>query len=139
MKSESDTQLGNWLRERTIVRGARSPSWEAGSGANNSSFFTQQHAYRTIIRHASLALEEHRTKEKKKQRHGSPRSTNTEQSESESDNPTPTPQLVKPDPARLTEHTKCWRYFVGVTLLCSIVCGSLWVFVAIFMRFCATS
>ena len=56
-----------------------------------------------------------------------------------SESPSPTARLVKPDPPRLTEHTKCRRYFVGVTLLCSIVCGSLWVFVAIFMRFCATS
>ena len=56
-----------------------------------------------------------------------------------SESPSPTARLVKPDPPRLTEHTKCMRYFWVFMLSCSIVSGSSWVFVATFMRFCASS
>ena len=88
-----------------------------------------------MVRFDDTQQEEHRTKEKKSRGTAVWATPTPNKSES----PSPTTRLVKPDPPRLTEHTKCRRYFVGVTLLCSIVCGSLWVFVAIFMRFCATS
>ena len=47
--------------------------------------------------------------------------------------------ILEVRPRRKTEHTKCFCYFAGITLSCSISNGSLWDFVATFMRFCAMS
>ena len=116
-----------WASYRTIVKSeARQHQFaQLGQrpGANNYSFLLEA-AWRN-------------TEQKKKRSKGTAVWATPTPNKSES--PSPTARLIKPDPPRLTEHTKCRRYFVGVTLLCSIVCGSLWVFVAIFMRFCATS
>ena len=55
-----------------------------------------------------------------------------------SESPSPKARLVKPDDLRDTEHTKCMRYLWAFMLSCSISIGSLWVFVASFMRFWAS-
>jgi len=142
------------LVERTIVRYACWHGWHGWSVSTRCSRYWAE--YRTIVKSearqhqfARLASGQERTivhfhtrpqappnKRKKKSRGTAVWATPTP---NKSESPSPTARLVKPDPPRLTEHTKCRCYFVGVTLLCSIVCGSLWVFVATFMRFCATS
>ena len=62
-------------------------------GANNSS-----------LSHPAASSTEQ--KKKKEQRHGSLGNSDTEQVRGRSPNPSPTHRLVKPDPHRLTEHTK---------------------------------
>lgn len=83
--------------DRTIIRLGRLPSWEAGRGANNYSLFTRPGS--------------RGEQQKKRQMGGGSVDTDTEQVRARSPNPSPTHRLGKPDPLRLTEHTKCSRYF----------------------------
>ena len=123
--------------KRTIVQGARRRNSEQHVRTNNNSFSSLRPVrHRTIIRHASLIRQLHaeRTMKQKARQKPVRKAPTPNKSESESESPT-----GKSDPPLLTEHTKCMRYFWVFMLSCSIVSGSSWVFVATFMRFCASS
>ena len=137
---EAERQQRAAPRYRTIVksevRKTKLPSCPAGSGTNNSSLshpaasgteqlfvlpagissrankWCEQEAWQKLIRAALTP--------------------------NKSESPSPKARLVKPDDLRDTEHTKCKRYLWAFMLSCSISIGSLWVFVASFMRFWAS-
>ena len=123
--------------KRTIVQGARRRNSEQHVRTNNNSYSSLLPGrHRTIIRHTSLIRQLHaeRTMQQKARQKPVRQAPTPNKSESESESPT-----GKSDPPRMTEHTKCMRYFWVFMLSCSIVSGSSWVFVATFMRFCASS
>ena len=141
------------LLYRTIIRSELQRAWQTSTlkrtivqvldtehvRTNNNSFSSLRPVrHRTIIRFISLIRQLHaeRTMQQKARQKPVRQAPTPNKSESESESESPT---GKSDPPLLTEHTKCMRYFWVFMLSCSIVSGSSWVFVATFMRFCASS
>lgn len=121
--------------KRTIVQGARRRNSEQHVRTNNYSFSSLCPVrHRTIIRFTSLIRQLHAERTIQQKARQKPVRQAPTPNKSESESPT-----GKSDPPLLTEHTKCMRYFWVFMLSCSIVSGSSWVFVATFMRFCASS
>ena len=130
------SQLPDWVHLRTIVQGARSPSFPAGSGTNNSSLShpaascTEQ----LFVLPAGISSRANKWCEQRAWQ----KLFRAAPTPNKSESPSPKARLVKPDDLRDTEHTKCKRYLWAFMLSCSISIGSLWVFVASFMRFWAS-
>ncbi len=117
--------------KRTIVQGARRRNSEQHVRTNNNSFSScvQSDTEQSFAHQLEPAAARRANNEAEGTAEASPTPN-----KSESESPT-----GKSDPPRMTEHTKCMRYFWVFMLSCSIVSGSSWVFVATFMRFCASS
>ena len=137
---EAERQQRAAPRYRTIVksevRKIKLPSFPAGSGTNNSSLShpaascTEQ----LFVLPAGISSRANKWCEQRAWQ----KLFRAAPTPNKSESPSPKARLVKPDDLRDTEHTKCKRYFWAFMLSCSISIGSLWVFVAIFMRFWAT-
>jgi len=79
------------------------PAWPAARSEQWFVFTPGRKLHRTIIRFDDTQQEGHRTKEKKSRGTAVWATPTPNKSES----PSPTARLVKSDPPRLTEHTKC--------------------------------
>ena len=137
---EAERQQRAAPRYRTIVksevRKTSLPSFPAGSGTNNSSLShpaascTEQ----LFVLPAGISSSANKWCEQKAWQ----KPVRAALTPNKSESPSPKARLVKPDDLRDTEHTKCKRYLWAFMLSCSISIGSLWVFVASFMRFWAS-
>ena len=127
-------------RYRTIVkseaRQTKFPSFPAGSGTNNSSLShpAASGTEQLFVLPAGISSRANKWCEQRAWQ----KPVRAAPTPNKSESPSPKARLVKPDDLRDTEHTKRKRYFWACMLSCSISIGSLWVFVASFMRFWAS-
>ncbi len=134
---EAERQQRAAPRYRTIVksevRKTKLPSFPAGSGTNNSSLLhpAASGTEQLFVLPAGISSRANKWCEQRAWQ----KPVRAAPTPNKSESPSPKARLVKPDDLRDTEHTKCKRYLWAFMLSCSISIGSLWVFVASFMRF----
>jgi len=137
---EAERQQRAATRYRTIVksevRQIKFTSFPAGSGTNNSSLSrpAASGTEQLFVLPAGISSRANKWCEQRAWQ----KPVRAAPTPNKSESPSPKARLVKPDDLRDTEHTKCKRYFWAFMLSCSISIGSLWVFVASFMRFWAS-